>query len=127
MTSKNKPFKYKPGLRECSRLAGALAASNLSFPQKKVFIGSFLPHLKSSVAPIDNSSKSRTSSGLAFYTKVITRQVSQAAEPAVKRANFGPTLKPPQQAPQTLLPASPNSPDSAMCKIICMLVSFACW
>ena len=122
ITSKSKPSKYKPGLPGCSRLAGAPAASNLSFSRKKV--GSNLPHLKSShaVATIDNGFKSRTSSGSAFYTKVITRQVFQAAEQAAKRANSGPTLKPPQKAPQMLLPPSPNSSDSAVCKIIASLL-----
>jgi len=115
---KSEPLKFQPGLLGGSS-AGARATSHMNFSRQKVLKGNSLPHLKSSAVPIDNGPKSRTSSGSAFYSTVIARQVSQAAEQAAKRAEAGHTLRSPQKAPKTLFPPSPVS---AVCKIIACLL-----
>ena len=99
--------------------AGVPAVSNLSVLRKKVLKGSSLPHANSSAAPIDSGPKSHTSSGSAFYSMVVARQVSQAAEKAAKKTKSRPTSNPTQIVPQMLLPPLP---DSALCKIIASLL-----
>ena len=104
---KSEPLKFQPGL--LSSLAHARATSYVNFSRQKVFKGNSPPHLKSSAAPIDNGPKSRTSSGSAFYSTVIARQVFQAAKQVAKKAKSGPIVKPPQKVPRTLLSPSPVS------------------
>ena len=100
---------------------GGQATSKFSVSQKEVLKGRCPPHLKSSAAPIDNSLKSRTSSGSAFYSKVVARQVSEAAEQAAQRANSMPTVESHQKAPETLLPPVPHSAVSTL-KIVAGLL-----
>jgi len=120
---KSEPLKYKLGLPGGSS-AGAPSASNRSVSRTEVRKGRSISHLNSSASPIDNgkhnsSFKSRTSSGSTFYSKVVARQVSEAAKQAAERAKSGPNLKSPQKAPQTLLP--PRQ-DSSVCTIIARLL-----
>jgi len=116
-SSKSDPFQFQtvPG----GSSAGVPAVSNLSVSRKKVLKESSLPHLNSSDAPIDSGPKSHTSSGSAFYSMVVARQVSQAAEQAAKRTKSRPTSNPTQIVPQMLLPPLP---DSAVYKIIASLL-----